>query len=110
MSPLTSTPMRKETDTGPAADSAQPALRLSGVTKTFPGVRAVSDVGLEVHRGTVHALVGENGSGKSTLVKVACGVVRPDSGSVVIGGRELSRPSPLAARKLGLYAAYQDTS
>jgi ribose transport system ATP-binding protein len=54
--------------------------------------------------------VGENGAGKSTLIKVACGALKADSGEVLIGGQELTRATPLAARKLGLLTAYQDTS
>ncbi len=92
------------------ADDADDALRLVGVTKRFPGVRALSEVSLSVRAGEVHALVGENGSGKSTLVKVASGVLRPDSGSVFIAGSEMTRATPRAARRLGVYAAFQDTA
>ncbi|NQZ73073.1 MAG: ATP-binding cassette domain-containing protein, partial [Dinoroseobacter sp.] len=57
-----------------------PLLRLSGVTKTFPGVRALSDVSLYLYPGKVTALVGENGAGKSTVVKVLTGIYQPDEG------------------------------
>ena len=86
------------------------ALELENVSKSFPGVRALTDASLTCKAGEVHALVGENGAGKSTLIKVACGALRADEGSVRIGGEELTRASPLAARKLGLLTAYQDTS
>jgi ribose transport system ATP-binding protein len=86
------------------------ALELNNISKSFPGVRALTDASLACKAGEVHALVGENGAGKSTLIKVACGALRADEGSVCIAGRELSPPSPLAARRLGLLTAYQDTS
>jgi ribose transport system ATP-binding protein len=86
------------------------ALVLDSVSKSFPGVKALSAASLACKAGEVHALVGENGAGKSTLIKVACGAVRADEGRVLIDGRELIRPTPLAARRLGLLTAYQDTS
>ncbi|MCW2990313.1 MAG: rbsA 1, partial [Solirubrobacterales bacterium] len=75
-----------------------------------PGVKALTDASLICEAGKVHALVGENGAGKSTLIKVACGALRADEGTVHIGGQELTRPTPVAARRLGLLTAYQDTS
>ncbi len=57
---------------------APPAVRLTGITKRFPGVVANSDINIEVQRGTVHALVGENGAGKSTLMKTLYGMHQPD--------------------------------
>jgi ribose transport system ATP-binding protein len=98
------------TDTSPAQRGSDEPLVMRGISKSFPGVRALADVDLVCRAGTVHALVGENGSGKSTLVKTACGVVRPDDGTVTIDGHELRRASALEARRLGLYAAYQDTA
>ena len=86
------------------------ALELRGISKSFPGVRALTDVSLACRAGEVHALVGENGAGKSTLIKVACGALHADGGSVRIAGHDLRPPSPLAARRLGLLTAYQDTS
>ncbi len=85
-------------------------LRITGVTKTYPGVVAVNNASFECLPGEVHALVGENGSGKSTMIKVAAGLVPRDSGVVEIGGRELTRSDPRSARRLGLMTAYQDTS
>jgi ribose transport system ATP-binding protein len=73
-------------------------------------VRALTDVSFECRAGEVHALVGENGSGKSTLLGIASGFVKPDRGTVSIGGMRLRRDSPARARKLGLAMAYQDTS
>lgn len=92
------------------ARSVDDGVRLRGVTKTFPGVRALDDVDFDCVPGEVHALVGENGSGKSTLIKVASGVLAADSGTVHIGGRLLTEASVKRSRGLGLVTAYQDTS
>ncbi|MEA2609194.1 MAG: ribose transport system permease protein rbsA, partial [Chloroflexota bacterium] len=85
-------------------------LRLSGVVKAFPGVVALRGVSFDVVAGEVHALVGENGAGKSTLMGVAAGSIVPDAGTVEIGGRPLSEPSPAAARAAGLAVVYQHVS
>ncbi|MCJ1674572.1 ATP-binding cassette domain-containing protein [Rathayibacter sp. VKM Ac-2929] len=104
MADTLSTPLQE------APNLTVPALSLRGVTKTYPGVKALDQVDFECRPGEVHALVGENGSGKSTLIKVASGVLTPDSGEVRIGG-ELSTGSGVKrARILGLGTAYQDTS
>ena len=89
---------------------AIPALSLTGVTKTYPGVRALDNIDFVCLPGEVHALVGENGSGKSTLIKVASGVIKPDSGEVRISGEGATGSGVFHARKLGLVTAYQDTS
>src|SRR6478609_7274587 len=102
--------------TGPALTSrsvrgSNAAVTLTGVSKSFPGVRALSDVTFDCVPGEVHALVGENGSGKSTLIKVASGVLVPEAGEVLIGGEPLGGANKVQlARKLGLMVAYQDTS
>jgi ABC-type sugar transport system ATPase subunit/ribose/xylose/arabinose/galactoside ABC-type transport system permease subunit len=85
-------------------------LRLSEVTKTYPGVIALNRVDFECAQGEVHALVGENGSGKSTLIKVSAGLLTPDSGTVAIADSMLTHQDPRHARRLGLMTAYQDTS
>jgi ribose transport system ATP-binding protein len=84
------------------------ALRLVGIEKSFPGVRALKSVDLEVLAGEVHALVGENGAGKSTLMAVASGAMSPDSGRVEIVGSVLGAASPDEARSLGLGIVRQD--
>ena len=85
-------------------------LELTGISRQFGAVRALTNVGFECWAGEVHALVGENGSGKSTLLGIASGFVDPDRGEIRIGGKPLPRDSPALARKLGLAMAYQDSS
>jgi rhamnose transport system ATP-binding protein len=82
-------------------------LRLTAVSKSFAGVRALGDVSFELRPGEVHALVGENGAGKSTLIRVVTGAHRPDTGTVEIAGKPLARADPLLARELGIAPIYQ---
>ena len=97
--------------TGTVASQPQrhSALRLAGVSKTFPGVVALRDVALDVAAGSVHALLGHNGCGKSTLVKLLAGVHHPDPGARAwIDGQELTLGSGEAAAALGLRFVHQD--
>ncbi|NHF62576.1 ATP-binding cassette domain-containing protein [Microcella pacifica] len=82
-------------------------LILSGITKVYPGVRALDDVSVTVTRGRVHAILGENGAGKSTLVGIAAGSVVPDSGTIGLAGEELPRVNTRDARERGLAIVYQ---
>ncbi|ROO61683.1 ribose transport system ATP-binding protein [Micromonospora sp. Llam0] len=83
-------------------------LRLTDVVKTFPGVRALDGVQLEVRAGEVHCLLGQNGAGKSTLIKVLAGVHRPDSGRVEWQGRPVRFANPQAAMRAGIATIYQE--
>ena len=83
-------------------------LRMEGITKEYPGVRALDEVSLDVKRGEVHALVGENGAGKSTLVKILSGAERKDEGRIFFDGAEVEIDSPQKARKLGISVIYQE--
>src|SRR4051812_1216759 len=91
----------------PAAHAA-PFLRFDGVTKTFPGVKALQDVTFGVRDGSVHALMGENGAGKSTLLKVLSGLYTPDAGRLLIGGAEHRFTSTAAAIRAGVAVIYQE--
>ncbi|MBL8797893.1 MAG: sugar ABC transporter ATP-binding protein [Planctomycetia bacterium] len=81
---------------------------MRGITKSFPGVRALRGVDLTLHRGEVLALMGENGAGKSTLIKVLAGAVRPDAGTIHLAGREVQFLSPHQAHQAGLAVIYQE--
>ncbi|MDT5024591.1 MAG: ribose transport system ATP-binding protein [Micromonosporaceae bacterium] len=101
------------TDPGePAAQTASEestvVLRLTDVVKTFPGVRALDGVQLEVRAGEVHCLLGQNGAGKSTLIKILAGVHRPDEGQVEWLGEQVTFASPQAAMKAGIATIYQE--
>jgi len=85
-----------------------PLLEMRGITKSFPGVRALDGVSLAVGRGEVVALVGENGAGKSTLIKVLSGCYRADAGEIAFAGQRLGRYSPSQAQRLGIAVIYQE--
>ncbi|AZM64098.1 MULTISPECIES: sugar ABC transporter ATP-binding protein [unclassified Streptomyces] len=85
-------------------------LAVRGLSKTFPGVRALDDVDLTLHAGEVHALIGENGAGKSTLIKLLTGVHRPDAGDIVFQGRDVSFATPLEAQRAGISTIYQEVN
>ncbi|MBB1249749.1 sugar ABC transporter ATP-binding protein [Rhizobium sp. G21] len=86
-----------------------PTVRLKGISKSFPGVRALSNVDLALHPGQVTALIGENGAGKSTLVKVMTGIYQPDDGAIEINGMPTELPSAFAALRQGITAIHQET-
>ncbi|MCJ7871131.1 ABC transporter ATP-binding protein [Marinovum sp. 2_MG-2023] len=85
-------------------------LDIKGLTKAYPGVIANSDVSFSVGKGEVHALLGENGAGKSTLVKMIYGLVKPDSGSMMLNGAAFAPPNPHAARGSGVAMVFQHFS
>lgn len=84
-------------------------LRLSGISKSFPGVKALSEVELSLYPGQVTALVGENGAGKSTLVKILTGIYQPDAGEIVVDGTPVGFPTANDAAEAGVTAIHQET-
>lgn len=86
-----------------------PVLSLRGISKSFPGVKALSAVQLDLYPGQVTALIGENGAGKSTIVKVLTGVYQPDDGQILMGGAEVQFPTAQAASAAGVTAIHQET-
>ena len=86
----------------------QTIVKMTGISKHFPGVRALHNVDIDVQAGEIHALVGENGAGKSTLIKTLMGVHQKTSGEIFIEGHSIDIKNPLHAQSLGLSAVYQD--
>jgi ribose transport system ATP-binding protein len=86
----------------------RPFLELKGISKQFPGVRALDKVDLAIYPGEVHALVGENGAGKSTIIKIIMGVYQEDEGTITLDGKQVNIPNVIEADRLGLAAVYQD--
>ncbi len=86
----------------------EPLLRMSGISKRFPGVQALDDVTFEVAPGEIHALLGENGAGKSTLLKILSGAQQPDEGEIVLAGAPVTMTSPHDAQRLGVATIYQE--
>ncbi len=87
-----------------------PLLSIRGLTKAYPGVVANDQVSFDIGPGEVHALLGENGAGKSTLVKMIYGLVKPDSGEMVLNGAPYAPPEPRAARADGIAMVFQHFS
>lgn len=86
-------------------------LRVKNLSKTFPGVKALSGMAFDVHYGEVHALVGENGAGKSTLIKILTGVETPDPGSYIeVEGEQVFFHHALDAVRRGIAVVFQDFS
>jgi inositol transport system ATP-binding protein len=85
-------------------------LRMTGISKAFPGVQALDDVHLDVEAGTVHALMGENGAGKSTLMKVLAGIYRADAGTIELAGKDVHIPDSATALNLGIAMIHQELS
>lgn len=83
-------------------------LEMKGITKIFPGVRALNSVDFDLNPGEVHILLGENGAGKSTLMKIIAGAYTPDAGTVTISGKKVENFSPRYAQNLGVGIIYQE--
>jgi ribose transport system ATP-binding protein len=98
-------------DAASTQTKGSPILEMRGISKTFPGVRALNDVRLSVYTGEVHSLMGENGAGKSTLMKILSGAYQADAGGqILIDGKPVVIDGPLAARSLGVAVIYQELS
>jgi ribose transport system ATP-binding protein len=91
-------------------DGEAPALSTRGLRKSYPGVRALTDIDLDVHPGEIHALAGQNGAGKSTLIKILSGVERPDGGSIELGGNLVRFNNPQDSQRAGIFTIYQELS
>jgi ABC-type sugar transport system ATPase subunit len=87
---------------------AEPLLRMTLISKRFPGVQALDEVDLEVLPGEIHALLGENGAGKSTLIKILSGAQQPDSGTIEIDVQKVTMTSPHDAQRRGVVTIYQE--
>lgn len=87
-----------------------PLLQIRALSKSFPGVRALDGVDITLHRGEIHALMGENGAGKSTLIKVLTGVYPSDGGRILFNDTPIAPQSPRAAEALGISTVYQEVN
>ena len=81
-------------------------LKIEGLCKYYPGVKAIDGLTMEFREGEVHALLGENGAGKSTLIKCIAGAIRPDAGTIEIDGEKFSHLLPQQAKDLGVQVIY----
>ena len=86
------------------------AVRMTGISKSFSGIRVLHGVDFDLRKGEVHALVGGNGAGKSTLMKILQGVYRPDEGQIAVDGNPVEIRSPHDARALGIGMIFQEFS
>ena len=87
-----------------------PLLQLKGVSKSFPGVKALDGVDLDVNAGEVHALLGENGAGKSTLMKILAGIYHPEEGEIRVEGNPVRMQTPMEAKHMGVLLIHQELS
>ncbi|MEH6727658.1 MAG: sugar ABC transporter ATP-binding protein [Hyphomicrobiales bacterium] len=104
---LVNTKRQGTSDTQPDADKA--VLTLSGISKEFPGVKALNNVSLNLYPGQVTALIGENGAGKSTIVKILTGIYQSDDGTISVNGEVVNFPNAHAASAAGVTAIHQET-
>lgn len=85
-------------------------LRAEGISKSFPGVQALSNVNFHLRAGEIHSLMGENGAGKSTFIKVLTGVHKEDEGSFYLKGNKIDLSSPQDAQNIGISTVYQEVN
>lgn len=88
----------------------EPLLRMEGICKSFPGVKALHNVHFDLRKGEVHCLLGENGAGKSTLIKILSGAYTIDEGKIFINGNLVQIKNPHDSRSLGITTIYQEMS
>ncbi|WP_350345019.1 ABC transporter ATP-binding protein [Proteinivorax tanatarense] len=89
------------------SNSDEIILKMEGITKVFPGVKANDNVNLEVKKGEIHALVGENGAGKSTLMNILYGLYQPEEGEIFYDGNKVSLDGPMSSINLGIGMVHQ---
>lgn len=97
------------TQAAPNSQDVSPVVSMDMITKTFPGVKALDEVKLDLYPGQVTALVGENGAGKSTTVKILTGIYRTDGGTIRIDANPVTFTSPNDAAAVGITAIHQET-
>ena len=84
------------------------AIRAANITKTFPGVKALTDVSIDIIAGETHSVVGENGAGKSTLMKIFGGLYIPDVGNLEVAGNDTKFRHPVDSQRSGIAVIYQE--
>ena len=92
----------------PESEAERPILKMTGISKRFPGVLALENVHLEVGPAEIHALLGENGAGKSTLLKILSGAHPADAGTIELFGRPVAFATPHDAQRAGVVTIYQE--
>ena len=85
-------------------------LEMLGISKSFPGVQALTDVSLQLRPAEIHAVVGENGAGKSTLMKILSGAYTRDAGRILLQGQEVNLSTPNQALQRGIATIYQESN
>ncbi|MCA9038564.1 MAG: sugar ABC transporter ATP-binding protein, partial [Planctomycetaceae bacterium] len=90
--------------------TARAMIQVCNLTKSYDGVHALSDVNLDLHAAEIHALCGENGAGKSTLIKILSGIIKPDSGRIMIHGTDLNTGSVHASEAAGIAVMHQEST
>jgi ABC-type sugar transport system ATPase subunit len=100
--------MAAKLEVGEKPPPTTPLLELRGISKHFGGVRALTEVNLQIHPGEVVGLVGDNGAGKSTMVKTMSGIVHPDAGEILFENKPVQLKHPNDAKELGIQTVYQD--